>query len=115
MKMLASRTRTRPTNSRPTSPRSCVPAPGVSRAVVVSLKLPPPALCEGLGLRRRLHDLLLLRVALEARFGLEVPVHGLGRDEDQTRVRLRRPRDAAREVVQVELHDRQEALQIGLL
>src|SRR5215203_6131305 len=108
--MLASRTRTRPTNSRPTSPR-----PGVSRAVVVSLTLPPPALREGLGLRRRLHDLLLLRVTLEARLRLEVPAHGLGGDEDEARVGLRRTRDPAGDLVQVELHHRQEALQIGLL
>src|SRR5829696_7095152 len=107
--MLASRTRMRPTNSRPTSPRSCVPAPGVSRAVVVSLKFPPPAL------RGRLHDPLLLRVTLKARFGLEVPAHGLGGDEDEARVGLRRPRDPAGDLVQVELHHRQEALQIGLL
>src|SRR5918993_1502161 len=113
--MLASRTRTRPTSSRPASPRSCVPAPGVSRAVVVSLKFPPPALREGLGLRRRLHDLLLLRVPLEARLRLEVPAHGLGGDEDEARVGLRRPRDPAGDLVQVELHHRQEALQIGLL
>src|SRR5215207_2309784 len=109
MKTLASRTRTRPTNRRPKSPRSCVPAPGVSRAVVVSLKFPPPAL------RGRLHDLLLLRVPLEARLGLEVAVHRIGGDEDQARVRLGRPCDPARDLVQIHLHDREEALQIRLL
>src|SRR5918998_4461172 len=112
--MLASRTRTRPTNSRPTSPRSCIPVPGVSRAVV-SLIFPPPALREDLDLRGRLHDLLLLRVSLEARRGLQVAVNRVGGDEDQARVRLRRPRDTPGELVEVELHDREEALQIRLL
>src|ERR687889_2556254 len=111
--MLASRTRMRPTSSRPASPRSCVPVPGASRAVV-SLKSPPPARRE-YPLRLRLHDPLLLRVTLEARLGLEVAVHGLGGHEDEARVRLRRARDPAREVVQVELHDREEALQVRLL
>src|SRR5215210_9152945 len=118
MRMLASRTRTRPTNSRPTSPRSCVPVPAVSRAVlspVVSLKLPPLALREGPDLRGRLDDLLLLRVPLEARLGLEVAVNRVGRDEDEPRVGLGRPRDPAGDLVQVELHDREEALQIRLL
>src|SRR3712207_3438625 len=110
--MLASRTRTRPTNSRPTSPRSCDPVGGVSRAVV-SLKFPPP-LCAR-DLRRCLYDLLLLRVSLEARRRLKIPVHGLWRDEDQTRVRLGRPRYPAGDVVEVELHNREEALQIRLL
>src|SRR5215218_2443458 len=109
MKTLASRTRTRPTNRRPKSPRSCVPAPGVSRAVVVSLKFPPPAL------RGRLHDLLLVRVPLEARLGLEVAVHRVWCYEDEARVGLCRPRDPAGDVVEVELHDGEEALQIGLL
>src|SRR5215207_4585595 len=109
MKTLASRTRTRPTNRRPKSPRSCVPAPGVSRAVVVSLKFPPPAL------RGRLHDLLLLRVPLEARLGLEVAVHRVWCYEDEARVGLCRPRDPAGDIVEVELHDGEEALQIGLL
>src|SRR5215207_2635722 len=114
MKMLASRTRARLPRSLTPSPRSCAPVPADSRAVV-SLKLLPPALCEGLDLRRRLHDLLRLRVPLEARRGLEEAVHGLGRDEDEARVRLGRARDSAGDVVQVELHHREEALQVGLL
>src|SRR5918993_4411143 len=112
--MLTSRTLTRPPNSRPANPRSCVPAPAASRAVV-SLTLPPLAFGEGLCLRRRLQDLLRFGVPLEARRGLEVAAHGVGRDEDEARVGLGRPRDPAGDLVQVELHDGQEALQIGLL
>src|ERR671913_1209410 len=105
--MLTSRTLTRPPNSRPANPRSCVPAPAASRAVV-SLTLPPLAFGQGLGLRRRLQDLLRFGVPLEARRGLEVAIHRVGRDKDKARVRLRRPRNAAGDLVQVELHDRQK-------
>ena len=45
--MLTSRTRTRLSISLPPKPRSCVPVPAVSRAVL-SLKFPPPALREDL-------------------------------------------------------------------
>src|SRR5215213_2038445 len=112
--MLTSRTLTRPPNSRPANPRSCVPAPAASRAVV-SLTLPPLAFGQGLGLRRRLQDLLRFGVPLEARRGFEIAIHGVGRDEDESRVSLGRARDPSGDVVQVELHDREEALQIGLL
>src|SRR5215211_1774004 len=98
MRMLTSRTLTRPPNSRPTKPRSCVSVPDASRAVlspVVSLKFPPPALREGSYLRRCLYDLLHFGVALEARLGLEVAVHRLWCNEDEARVCLRRPRYAA--------------------
>src|SRR3712207_4813901 len=103
----------RPLKRRLPSPRSCAWPTGVSRAVV-PLKLPPLA-PRGLDLCGSLHDLLLLRVPLEARLGLEVPVHGLGGHEDEARVRLRGPRNPAGDVVEVELHDRQEALQVWLL
>src|SRR5215212_6539723 len=99
MRMLTSRTLTRPPNSRPTKPRSCVSVPDASRAVlspVVSLKFPPPALREGRDLRRRcLHNLLHFGVALEARLSLEVAVHRLWCNEDEACVCLRRPRYAA--------------------
>src|SRR5215218_10793654 len=108
MRMLTSRTRTRLSISLPPSPRSCVPVPAVSRAVV-SLTFPPLASLEGLCLRRRLQDLLRFGVPLEARRGLEVAAHGVGRDEDEARVGLGRPRDPSRDVVQIELYDGEEA------
>src|SRR5215211_1963739 len=114
MRMLTSRTRTSPLNSRLTKPRSCVSVLAASCAVV-SLTFPPLAIGQGLCLRRRLHDLLRFGVPLEARRGLEVAVHGVWRDEDEARVRLRGPRYAARDFVKVELYDGEEALQIGLL
>src|SRR5918995_6077735 len=114
MRMLTSRTLTSAPNSRAPKPRSCVPVPAASRAVV-SLTFPPLASLEGLYLRGRLHDLLRFGVPLEARRGLEVAVHRVGRDEDKARVRLGRSRYAARDVVKVELHNREEALQIRLL
>src|SRR5215207_9129045 len=114
MRMLTSRTRTRLLNSLLSKPRSCVPVPDASRAVV-SLTFPPLASLEGLCLRRRLQDLLRFGVPLEARRGLEVAAHGVGRDEDEARVGLGRPRDPAGDLVQVELYDGEEALQIGLL
>src|SRR5215211_352708 len=114
MRTLTSRTRTRLLNIRPPNPCFRVPVPSVSR-VVVSLKVPPPGLCEGPCLRRRLHNLLHVRVSLEARGGCEEAVHRVGRDEDEASVRLRRPRDPAGDLVQVELHDREETLQVGLL
>src|ERR687893_3128958 len=114
MRMLTSRTLTSPLNRRAPKPRSCVPVPAASRAVV-SLTFPPLASLEGLYLRGRLHDLLRFGVPLEARRGLEVAVHRVGRDEDKARVSLRRPRNAAGDLVQVELHDREKALQVGLL
>src|SRR5919107_483925 len=114
MKMLTSRTRMSPPNSRPPRPRSRVPAPAASRAVL-SLTLAPLAFDQGLCLRRRLQDLLRLGVPLEARRGLEVTVHGVWCDEDEARVCLGRARNPSGDVVQVELHDREEALQIGLL
>src|SRR5215218_6121107 len=111
MRMLASRTRTRPRSRRLPSPRSSgAPGAGASLAVVVSLKLLPLALLRG-----RLHYLLRLRVSLEARRGLEVPVHRIGGNVDQARVRLRRPRDPAGDLVEEELHDGEEALQVRLL
>src|SRR5215210_974218 len=113
MRMLTSRTRTRPPNSRIANPRSCVPAPA-SRAVV-SLTFPPLASLEGLCLRRRLQDLLRFGVSLEARRGLEVAAHSVGRDEDESRVGLGRARDPSGDLVKVELYDGEEALQIGLL
>src|SRR5215211_1858296 len=118
MSTLTSRTLMRPLRSLRPRPRSCVPASAVSRAAlssVVSLKFPPPALREGPCLRGRLHDLLLLGVTLEARLCFEVAVHGVRSDEDEARVGLRGPRDTARDLVQIELHNREEALQIGLL
>src|SRR5919112_6167723 len=114
MRMLPSLPRTSPLNSQLPKPRSCVSVPAASRAVV-SLTFPPLASLEGLCLRRRLQDLLRFGVPLEARRGLEVAAHGVGRDEDEARVGLGRPRDPAGDLVQVELHDGQEALQIGLL
>src|SRR5215211_3889908 len=113
MRMLTSRTRTRPPNSRIANPRSCVPAPA-SRAVV-SLTLTPLGFGQGLCLRRRLQDLLRFGVPLEARRGLEVAGHGVGRDEDEACIRLGRARDPSGDVVQIELYDGEEALQIGLL
>src|SRR5918992_2974892 len=114
MRMLTSRTLTSAPNSRAPKPRSCFPPPAASRAVV-SLTFPPLASLEGPYLRGRLHDLLRFGVPLEARRGLEVAVHRVGRDEDKARVRLGRSRYAARDVVKVELHNREEALQIRLL
>src|SRR5918992_1911766 len=114
MRMLTSRTLTSAPNSRAPKPRSCFPPPAASRAVV-SLTFPPLASLEGLYLRGRLHDLLRFGVPLEARRGLEVAVHSVGRYEDEARVRLGRPCDPAGDLVQVELHDGEEALQIGLL
>src|ERR671921_1495372 len=114
MRILTSRTRTSPPNSRLKKPRSCVSVLAASRAVV-SLTLPPLAFGQGLGLRRRLQDLLRFGVPLEARRGLEVAIHGVGRDEDEARIGLGRARDPAGDVVQIELYDREEALQVGLL
>src|SRR5215217_4795087 len=114
MRMLTSRTRTSPLNSRLPKPRSCVSVPAASCAVV-SLMLPPLAFGQGLCWRRRLQDLLRFRVALEARLGFEVAIHGIWRDEDEARVGLGRSRDPSGDVVQVELYNREEALQIGLL
>src|SRR5829696_4258631 len=113
MRMLTSRTRTSPLNNLPPKPRSCVPVPDASRAVV-SLTFPPLASLEGLCLRRRLQDLLRFGVPLEARRGLEVAAHGVGRDEDEARVGLGRPRDPAGDLVQVQLHDGHEARHAGL-
>src|SRR5687768_7579937 len=90
IRMLTSRTRTSPLNSRLPRPRSCVPVPDASRAVV-SLTFPPLAFLEGLYLRRRLHDLLHFGVPFEARRGLEVTIHRLWRDEDEACVGLGRP------------------------
>src|SRR5215204_3012224 len=70
---------------------------------------------EGLCLRRRLQDLLRFGVPLEARRGLEVAIHGVGRYEHEARVGLGRARDPSGDVVKVELYDGEEALQIGLL
>src|SRR5215211_6185368 len=114
MRMLTSRTRTSPLNSRLTKPRSCVSVLAASCAVV-SLTFPPLAIGQGLCLRRRLQDLLRFGVPLEARRGLEVAIHGVGRYEHEARVGLGRARDASGDVVQVELYYGEEALQIGLL
>src|SRR5215203_1449115 len=114
MRILTSRTRTSPLNSRLKKPRSCVSVLAASCAVV-SLTLPPLAFGQGLCLRRRLQDLLRFGVPLEARRGFEVAAHGVGCDEDESRVGLGRARDPSGDVVQVELYDREEALQIGLL
>src|SRR5215216_2618423 len=114
MRMLTSRTRTSPLNSRLTKPRSCVSVLAASCAVV-SLTFPPLAIGQGLCLRRRLQDFLRFGVPLEARRGLEVAAHGVWRDEDEARVGLSRARDPSRDVVQIELYDGEEALQIGLL
>src|SRR5215211_5219665 len=114
MRMLTSRTRTSPLNSRLTKPRSCVSVLAASCAVV-SLTFPPLAIGQGLCLRRRLQDFLRFGVPLEARRGLEVAAHGVWRDEDEARVGLSRARDPSGDVVQVELYDGEEALQIGLL
>src|SRR5215217_3696727 len=114
MRILTSRTRTSPLNSRLKKPRSCLSVLAASCAVV-SLTLPPLAFVQGLCLRRRLQDLLRFGVPLEARRGFEVAAHGVGCDEDESRVGLGRARDPSGDVVQVELYDREEALQIGLL
>src|SRR5215208_5319767 len=114
MRMLTSRTRTSPLNSRLTKPRSCVSVLAASCAVV-SLTFPPLAIGQGLCLRRRLQDLLRFGVPLEARRGLEVAAHGVGRDEDEARVGPPTARDSSGDVVQVELYHGQEALQVGLL
>src|SRR5215218_2536173 len=103
MRILTSRTRTRPLNSRALKPRSCAPVSAASCAVV-SLTFPPPAFGQGLRLRGCLDDLLLLGVPLEARRVLEVTAHGIRRDEDEARVGLGGSRDPSRDVVQVELH-----------
>jgi hypothetical protein len=77
MSTLTSRTLTSTVSNRlPRPGGSRVPTSGVFCAVV-SLKTPQDSLGG------RLHDLLLLGVAREARLGLEVAVHGVWGDEDQ--------------------------------
>src|SRR4051812_8334372 len=62
-----------------------------------------------------LEVLLRLVAALVARLRLQVRIHVVLRDEEQTRVRVRRRHEAAGELVEEELDDRLEALQVGLL
>src|SRR5215218_11102555 len=68
-----------------------------------------------IGSLRLLQDLLLFGVPFEAGLGLQVLARVILRDEHEAGVGIRRTRESAGDLVQVELHHRVEPLQIGLL
>src|SRR5215217_5824518 len=68
-----------------------------------------------IGSLRLLQDLLLFRVPFETGLRLQVMARVLLRNEHEAGVRICRTRESSGDLVQVELHHRVEALQIGLL